>query len=327
MLIKYTLSTTNIPNTFFPLTIQIGNTSYLLEHAKETFMRNLENHERHRVDLNTTEDYANLLMLAKQPSLFSQHLLIHGVSRKKTIEAAVKTQLLDYLKNSPDKTNIFLTLPEVSYKLLKEFIDHPRVLVLQTIEPSADSQKKWIFSSLGKHFKTVPPEVVITLFNFLEGNLEAIAARIEQISLLFASSHVLTPQDIEPLLIEQAQLKYSDFVLALLNGTLKEILRFLRYFNQTGEEPTLLLWIITQEIRAIIGLHFALQEGSNLKNACYSLKLWSSREPAYGKAMQRLPVKQLYFMLQQAKLIDDQIKSFNMVNVWGQLDSLTLKFC
>ena len=328
MLIQYTLFTINLPNTTFNLIFILGDIPYLLQKATQSIVETLPN-DKHsiRIDLNTTQDYEQLLIEAQQPSLFTQYLLIQGASNKKTIDATTKKQLLDYLKNPNTETQILITLPHINNKLLKEFIEQPNVLVIQTMPPSAEMQKKWILASLSQHFHKILPELVESIFYSLEGNLSAIAAKINEIVLLFEPAHVISSQEIEPLLIDQTLLKYTDFIPTLLNGEHHLTLRFIRYYKQSAEEPTLLLWMITQEIRAIIQLHFALKEGQSFKNACFSLKLWSSRQQAYQAATNRLNIGQLYTLLQLVKMIDDHIKSFDTAYLWEELETLALQFC
>ena len=124
---------------------------------------------------------------------------------------------------------------------------------------------------------------------------------------------------------DQSEYPIYELTDTCLNADYNKAIQRLRQAQNHSVEPTLLLWCLTQEIRQLINLHYQIQQGKSLQQACQILKIWSSKVGYYEKSIQRLSYESLLNLLQQAQAIDRLLKTGGIQKIWIELERLIMQ--
>jgi DNA polymerase-3 subunit delta len=91
-----------------------------------------------------------------------------------------------------------------------------------------------------------------------------------------------------------------------------------------GEAPPLVLWAMSEEIRALAILRGGLDRGRPLEMLLKEARVWGPRVNPVKKALQRLSTATLEAALQQAGTIDRLAKGIGQGNIWEEFLRLGL---
>ncbi len=306
----------------------IGQDNYLLEESSAILKKHLcQQHqcEEKRLSLHTVEDWQTLIEEANSYSLFSDVVLIHAVFEKKTIDAAAKKILTAYLDNNNPRCFIIIQAPNLQTKQVTWLVQHTQSVVVMAYTLTAQEMKKWISTQLTLSQFTYAPEIPELIHQYTQGNMLACAQVIEKIRLTNEPGCLIKPEDA----LEQLSAQYHHTLFELSDACLlgdgRKVIQILRQAAQNKSEPTLVLWLITQEIRLLWQLSFLLQQGTAYSNACSQLKIWPQRASLYQPVLKRLSTAGLKSLLHCSHLIDEQIKSNSNPWSWNSLEQLALE--
>ncbi|MEF3193219.1 MAG: DNA polymerase III subunit delta, partial [Halothiobacillaceae bacterium] len=113
---------------------------------------------------------------------------------------------------------------------------------------------------------------------------------------------------------------------AVLRGDAKRALRVLHSLQGEGEEPVLLGWAVTREIRLLADLASRLEQGESLAHAQKALKIRDPQIRQYA-ARAKLGSRRWQALLMEAAQLDRIVKGVAPGRPWPALTSLTLKAC
>jgi DNA polymerase-3 subunit delta len=165
------------------------------------------------------------------------------------------------------------------------------------------------------------------IHQYTQGNLLACAQTIEKLALISDKTNVLTAEDVKAQLIYQCEYQLYELADACLTANAEKALHLLRQANNNRTEPTLILWLLTQEVRQLIQLSHALKQQVAFSVACSQQKIWPQRANLYERTLTRLPLARLYELLKNSKQLDEQIKSNQSQQIWNGFEQLALTLC
>lgn len=331
MLIKYQALNTIIHKKSFALYILIGTEPYLLNDAaiqiKQALLKQNE-FETKLLEINSTAEWADLIQEANSYSLFYEHVLIDARYDKKTIEAKGKELITQYLNDINQRSCIMLRSPMISSKSINWLHQNSNVLIIQ-VNPLTDAlQQQWIETRCKALNIQISRELVHSIHHFTEGNLLATAQLIEKLSIAYPTGIKLTELILNEYLSDERHYDVYQLADACLNGDAKKTLNLLQQAKAQQTEATLVLWILTQEIRRLIQLKKCTEHSeSSIEKACEKLSIWSSRIPIYRKATNRFSLAKLYALLTQCNLVDETIKTSKSFMYWNHLDNIAINMC
>ena len=93
-----------------------------------------------------------------------------------------------------------------------------------------------------------------------------------------------------------------------------------------GAAPPLILWSITEEIRAIGRVLAGLTSGRPLQQAMRDARIWGPRQQVVERNIGRYTATQVEAALVHAARIDRMIKGLARGDVWDELLQLGLRF-
>jgi DNA polymerase III subunit delta len=157
------------------------------------------------------------------------------------------------------------------------------------------------------------------------GNLLAAAQEIEKLRLLYGSGNLTTEQIITAI-TDNARFNVFELLDTALAGKTALLIRMLDNLKAEGAEPTIILWAIARELRALINMSFAMTQGLNAEQALAKNNVWTNRKALIKKALLQHNLATLQKILKHAALIDCIIKGADNQRVlWHELYKVYLK--
>lgn len=330
MLIKYHGLIPLLHKKMHAMYVLTGTDHYLLNDAafniKKTWRQRGETDEK-ILNLYTAADWAMLKEEANSYSLFAEQVLIDARFEKKSIDVASKGILVQYLNNINPHCLIILHANAVPAKSLQWLSNNEQVVLIQVTPLTGSALQQWIITQLQQRSIFFDPKVPALILQYTQGNLLACAQIIEKLSLINDKQNPLLLEDVETQLVDQCEYQLYELAEACLNANAEKALHLLRLSCSNRTEPTLILWLLTQEVRLLIQLRHAIKQKIAFATACNQYKIWPQRTKLYETTLARLPLTKLYQLLQDCKRLDEQIKTNQSQQIWNGFEQLALEFC
>jgi DNA polymerase-3 subunit delta len=330
MQIKQAFLATALEKNIAPLYFLIGQDNYLLNDSvrliRVALKKSGELDER-SLSLQSSQDWEFLARETKTYSLFADALLLNTLYDKKTIETLGKKVLEDYLKEPRKQCTLLIRAPKLTVKALQAFsLQHQIVSVLcYSLDPK--QMLAWISAALKKNGFSYAPEVPQLIYQYTEGNHLATAQVIEKIVLSFPEKATINTTDILDYLSDQSHYSLYELLAACLKGETTRAIHMLTQASHNKTEATLVLWMLTQEVRLLLQITHLLEKGVDYKTICGQLKIWAQRAPLYQLANQRLSSHFLIQCLHYCFTLDQEIKSEAKGAIWDLLQKLVMDLC
>ena len=327
MLIKQAALAGHLAKKLSPLYVLIGPDQFLLNESaqaiKHAWRKQGESDER-RVILNQAADWATLLEETGSSSLFFDTVLIDASWDKKTIDATGKAALKHYLETINPGCLVLIRAPFVASKQLLWLSSIHPVTVVQMTPLTPSAMLAWITQDLKKSGLCHTSDIPALIQQYTEGNQLACAQVLEKLALVHAPGESLTPEDVSPHLTDQCDYPLYELAEACLTGHAEKAIHLTRQASENRTEVTLILWLLTQEIRLLIQLTTKLKQGEKLHNACSQLKIWPQRIRHYETTLKRLPVERLYALLRMSQQLDEGMKTGKNKHIWQGVEQLVI---
>ena len=274
-------------------------------------------------------DWNQLLAAGGNLSLFGDRKLIdlripNGKPGKEGSSA-----LQAWCQNLSADNLLLITLPELDWKEEKAAwfiaLASAGVAVKLNAPPLAELPG-WIAGRLRRQQQSADPESLGFIAERVEGNLLAAHQEIQKLALLYPTGK-LSPEQVRDAVLNVARYDLDGLREALLLGDLTRFKRTLDGLMHEGEAPPLILWALTEEIRALATVRAGLDHKLPLDALLRDAKVWGPRQSAFKKALQRLNSGELARGLTQAASIDKTIKGIGQGKIEEALLRLGLDLC
>ncbi len=330
MQIKQQMLAQQIQKKISPLYVLIGQEHYLLEeslHTIKSAIKKSYDYDEKIISIQSTEDWATVLEEANSYSLFSDTVLLNIFYDKKSIDATGKKILTEYLKIINSRCFIIIRAPHIPAKQLQWLYNNEHVVLVVAYPLNTESMKHWIANQLKKNSLNFEHQIPDLIHQYTQGNMLACSQVIEKIALSSTPNSQINSQQALEHLSDQCTHSLFELTEACLMGQTDKAIHILRQAANNKTEATLLLWMLTQEIRVLLQLSFTIRQNTDFKTACNQLKIWPQRVNLYQLCIKRLTNSVLEQLLHYCKAIDEQIKSNLNTQVWNALEKLTLSLC
>jgi DNA polymerase III subunit delta len=185
---------------------------------------------------------------------------------------------------------------------------------------------RWI----GARLKTQGQQADAATLDFLaeqvEGNLLAAFQEIQKLALLFPAGS-LSIEQARSAVTDVARFDVFKLTDALAEADAGRFARMLRGLREEGEAPPLVLWALTDHVRALIGVKRGLAAGTPIAQLFRDYRIWGPRQRAVEQAARRLNLATLEAALMQAAACDRIIKGLVREDVWQSLLKVGLRLC
>ncbi len=271
-------------------------------------------------------DWGQLLAAGGNMSLFGDRKLIdlRIPTGKPGKEGGAALQ--DWCRNlSPDNL-LLVTLPELDWREEKAVwfttLVNAGVAIKLNAPPLAELPG-WIAGRLRRQQQSADLDSLKFIAERVEGNLLAAHQEIQKLGLLYPAG-ALSLAQIREAVLNVARYDIDGLREALLAGDIARLSRTLDGLMHEGEAPPLVLWAMSEEIRALAILRSGLDRGRPLEQLLKEAKVWGPRQNPVKKALQSLSTATLEAALQHAGKIDRLAKGVGQGNIWEEFLRLGL---
>ncbi len=330
MLIKYQALIPHLQKKMHAMYVLVGADQYLLNDAALSIKKawaKVGETDTKIIHINGTNDWTHLQEEANSYSLFAEHVLIDARLDKKTLDSAGKAKLTQYLQQANPRCLILLHASAVPIKSLQWLVSHAQVVVVQLVPLAESALKQWIATQFTQRSISFSADVPSLIHQYSQGNMLACAQNIEKLALISDDTSVLSAEIARTQLIDQCEFQLYELADACHAADSSKAIHLLRLACHHRAEPTLILWLLTQEIRQLMKLSLLLKHGVILSTACDQLKIWPQRVTSYGMSLKRLANTDLRQLLHESKRLDERIKTSQSHQVWHGLEQLALSLC
>jgi DNA polymerase-3 subunit delta len=235
--------------------------------------------------------------------------------------------LQEYCQRCGPDTLLLVTLPALDWK------DEKAAWVtalgnagaaIKLVAPTLTELPGWIAGRLRRQEQTADKEALAFIAERVEGNLLAAQQEIRKLGLLYPKGQ-LNLEDVSDAVLNVARFDLDGLREALLAGDAARITRTLDGLKQEGEAPPLVLWAMTEEIRALVQIKSGQAEGQPMDGLLRDARVWGPRQGLMKKAVSRQNLAVAKEALAQAGQLDRMIKGLAGGDVWNEFLRLGLK--
>ena len=265
--------------------------------------------------------WERLLMSANSLSLFGTRRLLdlRIPSGKPGVEGA--EALHAYCARLPVDTMTLVSLPALDWQARKskwfEALDGAGLSV-EAKAVEREQLPQWITRRLALQQQRASPETLEFIADRVEGNLLAAFQEIQKLALLFPAGE-LSFEQVKDVVLDVARFDVFQLGEALLAADAGRFARILDGLKGEGVAPTLVLWAITEEIRALARIAGGLAAGQPMPQLLKEARVWGPRQPLVQRALKRIALPQLKSALAQAAQVDRAIKGLKRSDAWDEL--------
>ncbi len=280
--------------------------------------------EREVIFANDDGDWAQFRESADSLSLFAEKRLIELRLVTGKPGRVGSDVLKQYCLSPPDDVLLLITCAKLdrggSNSAWFKAID--KVGVTLALYPVLSHQlPAWLSARLARRGLRASPEALAIITERVEGNLLAADQEVERLALLHPGGS-LSADQVLAVVADSARYSIADLSLAALEGQPRRALRVLAGLREEAVAEVLILWSLTQEIRAATRVAEATAEGAAIDRAMKAAGVWQNRAAPLKKAIARHEVAAWLRMLSACTTIDQQIKGQAAGNVWDSFASL-----
>lgn len=282
--------------------------------------------ERETFHVDNHFDWGQLLNSANALSLFAEKKIIElRMPSGKPGDKGAKI-LQDYIAApSPDNLLLIITnkLDGATQKTKWFKALESRATWIQLWPVTAAQLPRFIGQRLASAGLKADPDAIALLSSRIEGNLLAAIQEIEKLKLI-APAQTITAEFMASAVADSA--RYDVFGLAdkALAGDKVGAVKMLQGLRNEGTDAITILWALAREIRALIQLSDALNQGQPFDAAARQAGIWDKRQPLFQQTLRRLKPAQLQQLLRKANGVDRAIKGMRNAEPWDELLDILL---
>jgi DNA polymerase III subunit delta len=184
----------------------------------------------------------------------------------------------------------------------------------------------WLAGRLKAQRQEAEPETLEFISERVEGNLLAAWQEVQKLALLFPEGRIGFEQ-VRDAVLDVARYDVFNLGEALLEGDAGYLARMLDGLRGEGVAPPLVLWALSDEIRAIGRVLAAAAAGGSPPQLWRDAKVWgASHQTAMQRGLRRFTREQVEAAIAHAARADRMIKGLIRGDAWDELLQLALRF-
>jgi len=272
--------------------------------------------------------WAELRNSAQSLSLFSSKKVVdlRIPSGKPGLEGGQALQ--DYCANLSEDVLTLISLPKLdkSTQKSKWFSTLQQHAVMITADDiPRNGLPCWIAARLKRQNQSADDTTLDFIADRCEGNLIAAFQEIQKLALLFPAGQ-LSFEQVKDTVMDVARYDIFKLSEAMLNGNAERYARILNGLRAEGTATVLILWSISEDVRALGKVLQSTLRGSNINNALRDARVWGPRQGSIEHAARRLKLPHAERAMLQAARVDKIIKGLLQGDVWDEFLQLGLRF-
>ena len=196
-------------------------------------------------------------------------------------------------------------------------------VAVKLIPPNLAELPAWIAGRLRRQQQKTGNDALRFIAERVEGNLLAAHQEIQKLALLYPEGE-LSLQQIQEAVLNVARYDLDGLREALLSGDVARLTRTLDGLQQEGEAPPLVLWAMTEEVRALAQVKAGQKQGQPVDALLKEARVWGARQSLFKRALPRVKEAAANAALEDAARIDRMIKGIGGGDGWTEFLRLGL---
>ncbi len=182
----------------------------------------------------------------------------------------------------------------------------------------------WLAGRLARQKQKAPEAALAFIADCVEGNLLAAHQEIQKLGLLYPPG-TLTEEQIRDAVLDVARYDVYQVTESMLGGDRVRLARILEGLEGEGEAPNRVLWVVSEDVRAVLRVRAGLAAGRPVDQLLRESRVWGEpRTMLVARAARRLSAEVLERALAHAAGIDRMVKGLAKGNPWDELLRLGL---
>jgi len=173
----------------------------------------------------------------------------------------------------------------------------------------------WIGARLARQGQRAATEVLEFIADRVEGNLLAAHQEVQKLALL-APRGELSLEAVREAVTNVARYDAFDASAALLAGDMARYARVIAGLHNEGEAPTLVLWAIAEDLRALARVQDGVRAGRPLDQLLRENRVWGARQNALRAGLRGIARGAIDRAIRRAAEIDRAIKGVAKADPW-----------
>ena len=197
-------------------------------------------------------------------------------------------------------------------------------VVVKLITPQLAELPAWIAGRLRRQQQSAGSDGLRFIAERVEGNLLAAHQEILKLGMLYPLGELKLEQ-IREAVLNVARYDLDSLREAMLAGDVARLARVIAGLQQEGEAPLLVLWAMSEEVRALALVSTGLGARQALAPLLREARVWGPRQELFKRALQRIDGERAQAALAEAARIDRMIKGLASGDVWDAFLRLGLQ--
>lgn len=185
---------------------------------------------------------------------------------------------------------------------------------------------QWIAGRLAAQGQSADADALQFIADRVEGNLLAAHQEVQKLALLFGPGK-LGFEQVKEAVLEVARYDVFKLSEAMLMSDAVRVTRILEGLRGEGVAPPLILWAVSEDIRALLKIVSGMEQGKALPQLLREVRVWGARLELMQRAAKRSRKSVLEDALLHAARLDRMIKGLASGNIWDEFLQLGLRFC
>ena len=271
-------------------------------------------------------DWGSLGAAGASLSLFSERRLIELRIPSGKPGVAGAEALQRYCGELAPDTVTVVHLPEMDWKSTQaawfESLETHGIVVEARPVARADLPR-WLAARLSRSKQSVDAPTLQFIADRVEGNLLAAWQEVQKLALLLPAGK-LAADEVRKAVLDVARFDIDDLSAALLGGDAAHYVRVLDHLQAEGIGMPLVLWAVSNDLRAAHLVGQALARGAPAANALRDARVFGPRRSSMERAARRWTPAAVEAALLRAAHIDRLSKGLGRGNAWDELRELGL---
>jgi DNA polymerase-3 subunit delta len=184
----------------------------------------------------------------------------------------------------------------------------------------------WIGARLARQKQRDAEDALAFVADCVEGNLLAAHQEIQKLGLLYPPGDLAFEQ-VRDAVLDVARFEVSQLSEAMLSGDRARLARVLDGLAGEGEAPPRVLWVMSEDLRAVMRIQQGLAGGRNAAELFRECRVWGeARQRLVAAAARRMARDALDAALAHAAAVDRTIKGLAKGDPWDEMLQLGLRF-
>ncbi len=272
-------------------------------------------------------DWCEVELEANNYCLFANQILLDVRCSKKTLDSVGKDFFKRYILAPNNSCLLIVRAPHLNLKALQSLSTQKNIVLINTCYPAKTTISSWLKKEFKQKFNCSDPQVIERVERYTEGNLLALNQFIDKLYLLYDDTQGLSLTAVNEQLFEQFEYSIYELAEACLGANATKARSILKNAEFNKTEPTLVLWVLAQEIRILMQLSQLLKHSENFNEIAAELKIWSSKIALYKQALCRYRYEDLVVLLKFCNRLDTLIKTRGKKHLWNLFEQIACSLC